>query len=109
MVFGDKDKSCPEWASRGDCDTNQDYMLQNCRNSCRAGGVVNGANKLLLSTASFCLHSNATFKSQRLRSSTCSLLSFIHSEEEKKSFRFSQLDICGKKETIQSNEFNAVF
>ena len=35
-------KQCKQWVRNGDCYIHQEFMLQNCRESCMAGGSVNG-------------------------------------------------------------------
>ena len=32
----DDNKGCPEWARTGECKKSPDYMLVNCRKSCKA-------------------------------------------------------------------------
>ena len=35
-------EECQTWVKNGDCFLHQEFMLQNCRESCMAGGYVNG-------------------------------------------------------------------
>ena len=35
-------QECQAWVKNGDCFLHQEFMLQNCRESCMAGGYVNG-------------------------------------------------------------------
>ena len=46
--------SCKQWARDGDCETHQEFMLQNCRQSCKAGGYVNGESTVI--KTSFRIH-----------------------------------------------------
>jgi len=34
----DKDERCPDWAAQGECDSNPNYMLENCAAACSAIG-----------------------------------------------------------------------
>ena len=38
-------EQCRKWVSHGDCYLHQEFMLQNCRESCMAGGYVDGEYK----------------------------------------------------------------
>ncbi|XP_070543322.1 uncharacterized protein [Ptychodera flava] len=38
----DENTRCAEWANRGECDINPDYMLVNCKKSCRVGDCDDG-------------------------------------------------------------------
>ena len=35
-------QECQAWVKNGDCFLHQEFMLQNCRESCLAGGYVEG-------------------------------------------------------------------
>lgn len=43
----DKNESCNYWASNGECQNNPDYMLVNCKKSCKncSGGGGGGEDK----------------------------------------------------------------
>ena len=41
-------EQCRRWVNHGDCYLHQEFMLQNCRESCMAGGYLDGEYKCTL-------------------------------------------------------------
>ena len=55
-------RQCRKWVRNGDCYLHQAFMLQNCRESCMAGGYVNGEHQCTLTCS---LTNTQAFNGQR--------------------------------------------